>query len=155
MGIVIAALVVIAGLLLIPGMIGYQSFAVISGSMEPNYPVGSIVYTKAISFEELDVGDVISFASGTTKVTHRIVDLDSETQMITTKGDANKVEDGEPVAYADVVGKVAFHVPLLGYLSVYIKTPLGIALGCGVLFVILLLSFLPEFFKQEHSKKEQ
>lgn len=154
-GIIIICLLIIASALLLPGLFGYKSFAVISGSMEPGIPVGSIVYAKETPFDELKVGDVISYSlSGDTKVTHRIAAVDQKNQNFTTKGDANDTEDGNPVHYQNVIGKVALSIPFLGFLSVYIKTPLGIAVACGIIFVMIILNFLPEVFEKDKEKTE-
>ena len=148
-------LVVIAALLLVPKLLGYTQYAVISGSMEPNIPVGSIVYDKEVEPEELEIGDVITYRlSGDTLVTHRIVAIDETTQSVQTKGDANEAEDGTPVPYSEIVGLKVFHVPLLGYISIYGKTPLGIATVCGVLVILILLNFLPDILSEEEEKKE-
>ena len=148
-------LVVIAALLLVPKLLGYTQYAVISGSMEPNIPVGSIVYDKEVETEELEIGDVITYRlSGDTLVTHRIVAIDDASQSVQTKGDANEAEDGTPVPYSEIVGLKAFHVPLLGYISIYGKTPLGIATVCGVLVILILLNFLPDILSEEEEKKE-
>lgn len=146
-------LALVAAALILPHFFGYQTMAVLSGSMEPNIGVGSIAYVKEAPFDELKVGDVISFHMGSdTVVTHRIKDVDQEKQLITTKGDANEVEDAEPVAASSVIGKVGFHIPLLGYISIYSKTPLGIAGICGIFIVLILLVFLPEIFSKEEKK---
>ena len=148
--IVIAILIVIGGLLLIPKFIGYDTFAVVSGSMEPNIPVGSIVYVHQQEFSDISVGDVISFSiSSSEMVTHRVTKIDQQNQTFNTKGDANDTEDGQPVEYDNVIGMVAFSIPYLGYLTLYIKTPLGIAAICAVVFVIIILNYLPEVFEKE------
>ncbi len=154
--ILLLVLLALACLLFVPNLLGYQSFAIVSGSMEPAYPVGSIVYAKEAPFNELKEGDVISYSlSGDTKVTHRIVAIDEEKQQFTTKGDANNTDDGEPVSYKNVIGKVAFSVPYLGYLSQYIRTPLGIAIGCGVIFIMIILNFIPDILGEEDNKKNK
>lgn len=143
----------IAAVLILPVVFGCKSMAVVSGSMEPNIPVGSIVIVNEVDAEELEVDDVITYQiSGGTMVTHRIVAIDNENQCVTTKGDANDVEDGNPVAFSNIVGKKLFHVPLLGYLTIYIKTPLGIVGVCGVMIVLILLNFLPSVLEPEEEK---
>ena len=151
---IIVVLAILAALLIFPSLLGYKSLAVLSGSMEPKYPVGSIVYAKEINPEELKIGDVVSYSiGGETLVTHRVFDILSEEQQIITKGDANDTEDMNPVAYASIVGKVDFHVPYLGYISIYAKTPIGIIAICGVLIAMILLIFLPEVLEDNHSDK--
>ena len=109
-------LLLIALVMFVPNILGYKSFAVISGSMEPNIHVGSIVYAKEADFNDLKVDDIISYQlSSDTMVTHRIVSIDNEKQTVVTKGDANDVEDSAPVSKENIIGKVAFSIPLLGY----------------------------------------
>ena len=147
--ILLAALAVI---LLVPRLVGYRTFAVLSGSMEPELNVGSIVYTRDIAPEELKVRDILTYKlNGSTMVTHRIVEVDTENKQFITKGDANDVIDGSPVNFDQVVGKVVFHVPLIGYISIYIRTPLGIAAICGIIFVMLLLNLLPDLFEKKEN----
>lgn len=151
--ILLIVLFALAVLLIAPNLLGMKSFAVLSGSMEPKIPVGSIVFVDEVEEATLQAGDVITYnLSGNTMVTHRVVEVDVENQSIITKGDANDVEDGAPVAFSQVVGKMKMHVPYLGYISIYIRTPLGIAAACGVLIVVVLLTFLPEVFKKEEEK---
>lgn len=153
MSIIIVIMVVIAGLLFVPRIFGYETFAVISGSMEPNIPVGSIVYSKECAMDDLQVGDSITFKlSDNTIVTHRIYQIDND-GLITTKGDANEVEDATKISIDNIIGKVGFTLPFLGYISVYAKTPLGIAMACAVIFVILLLNFIPDIFSKENKKE--
>ncbi len=153
--ILLIILFALAVLLIVPNLLGMKSFAVLSGSMEPKIPVGSIVFVDEVEPATIQTGDIITYNfSGNTMVTHRVVGVDIENQSIITKGDANEVEDGAPVAFAQVVGKMKMHVPYLGYISIYIRTPLGIAAACGVLIVVVLLTFLPEVFKKEEETKK-
>ncbi len=153
---IIIAFAVIAGLLIIPMLFGCKNMAVLSGSMEPGIAVGSVVFVKETDAESIKPGDVITYKlSGGTMVTHRVVSVDSENKELITKGDANEVEDGSPVAFSAVVGREVFHVPLLGYLTIYIRTPIGIIAVCGVLIVLILLNFLPGVLQPEEEKKEE
>lgn len=154
--IILIALAVLAALLILPTIFGFKSLAVLSGSMEPKYPVGSIVYAKEIDPVQLQVGDVVSYTIGVeTLVTHRVSQILPGEQQIITKGDANETEDINPVGYASIVGKVHFHVPYLGYISIYAKTPLGIIVICGILIIMILLIFLPEIFDENHKVKNK
>ncbi|MGN0168750.1 MAG: signal peptidase I [Acetatifactor sp.] len=148
---IIMALLAMA--LLVPNLIGMKSMAVLSGSMEPEIPVGSVVCVREVKPESLEVGDVISYRlSGDTMVTHRIESIDRENQQIVTKGDANETADLSPVGYDRIVGKVLFHLPLLGYISIYCRTKIGIATACGILLVLILLNLLPDVLS---GKKEE
>ncbi len=152
--IILIVLAVLAALLILPTLFGFKSLAVLSGSMEPKYPVGSIVYAKEIEPAQLQVGDVVSYSiGGETLVTHRVSQILPEEQQIITKGDANETEDLNPVDYTSIVGKVRFHVPYLGYVSIYAKTPIGIIVICGILIIMILLIFLPEIFDETHKQE--
>lgn len=143
-------LLALAALLFLPKLLGYQEMAVLSGSMEPKFPVGSIVYVKELPFEKLKTEDVITYRiSGDTYVTHRITEILNEERSVRTKGDANDNVDSSPVAETQIVGKAYFSVPLIGYISIYAKTPRGIGIICGLLIAVILLNFLPEIFTKE------
>jgi signal peptidase I len=123
-------LVVVAACLslVIPHFIGYETYVVVSGSMEPNIPVGSIVYSKKADPAALQTGDVIVFvdpARGTTPITHRVVTNDTAAGTIVTKGDANEAEDVNPATYDNIKGKVAVHIPRMGFVASALTSFLG------------------------------
>ena len=148
---ILVVMILIAGVLLLPYAFGYQTLAVLSGSMEPAYHVGSIVFVKKVPADEIKVGDPITFrlSNEATFATHRVVRIDKDKKQFVTKGDANNMEDG-PTSFESLVGRASnISVPLLGYISVNIKTPKGILAATGVIVLIVLLSFLPEIFTKE------
>lgn len=154
--VLLVILLLVAGVLVIPPLLGCKNMAVLSGSMEPNIGVGALVVAREAEPESLEVGDVITYRlSGDTLVTHRIIEINAAEKNVLTQGDANDIPDGAPVPYEKIVGKVLFSVPLLGYLTMYIKTPLGIAGICGVLMVMIILSFLPDILAKEPEKGEE
>lgn len=153
--IILVVLAVAAAMLILPNLTGFKCMAVLSGSMEPEISVGSIVYVKEVDAVELQAGDIISYSVGEEAVvTHRIESVDREQSQFTTKGDANDVADGSPVDFSRVIGRVIYHIPLLGYITIYAKTPLGITGLCVIIIVILLLMFLPDIFSKEKKSSE-
>lgn len=108
----------------------FKSFVVLSGSMEPTLPVGSITYTNKSGFYER--GDVIAFQNaGGQTVTHRIIET---TAMATgagykTQGDANNAADADVIPGDKILGKVMFHIPYVGYVVNYLRTPMGFGLA--------------------------
>ena len=155
-GALLIVLAVLAGILIIPKIMGYEEMAVLTGSMEPNYPVGSLIFAKEEDPENLKVGDVITYRlDEDTVVTHRIVEINQEEQTVTTKGDANSDNDGSPVSYPNIVGKAQFKITYLGYIAMNIKTPKGIIAVCGVLVLIILLTFIPEIFSDDEKEEEK
>ena len=135
----IAALV---GITLIPFVLGYKPVVVLSGSMKPAYPIGSMIYYKVADFEDIKVGDAITFKlGGGALATHRVIQKDAENQVFTTKGDNNATADTNPVSYEAVVGRTGTMViPYAGYIGNFIKEiPIMITLGM-VLIICSILS---------------
>ncbi len=143
---VIAAVVILAILLAGVRLIGFTPYTVLSGSMEPAYPVGSLIYVRSAVPEDVAVGDAITFVlnEDLAVATHRVIEIDTENRYFYTKGDANDVADGSPVLFDNLVGKPVFCIPKLGYFSAWLTNPPGtyIAICGGV--VLLLLVFLPD-----------
>lgn len=138
-GILGTCVIVCVILLLAPAVLapvfGFQLYNVLTGSMEPEIPVGSVVVVKEMDAAGLETGDIITYTggglSGSEIVTHRVVENDTAQESLTTKGDANAAEDPDPVGYGQVVGKVVRTVPKLGHLLMLFSTFNGklIALG--------------------------
>lgn len=153
---VLVAVVGILALLLVGArLIGLQVFTVLSGSMEPTYHVGSLIYVKDVNPYELESGDVITFMlDEDTVATHRIVEVvpdesDSTVVRFKTKGDANAAEDGSLVHYKNVIGTPIFTIPQLGYVANYIQNPPGTYIAISAGAILLLLMFLPDLFAEE------
>ena len=138
--IIIVLVFAIAALIVLPKIFGIQGLCVISGSMEPTIPVGSIVYVKDIEEEQLSKGDVIAFNSGASIVTHRIVSIDDKNKLITTKGDANNTEDFTKVAFTNVYGKVIWHLPYLGVVAGALSSIKGKLVAILLLVIGLAMS---------------
>jgi signal peptidase len=120
----VAGVALVVGVL-IPRLLGGTAYAVLSGSMSPTYPIGTLVVTRKADTSALQVGDVITFQieSGKPQVaTHRIVAtvFGHQGMQYTTKGDANEMQDLHPVLPVQIVGKVAYGIPYLGYVTAYL-----------------------------------
>ena len=138
-------------------LVGLQVFNVISGSMEPTYSVGDLLYVKTVDPDSVKVGDPITFVLNEDLVvaTHRVVAVDSVNRQFITKGDANETEDANPVHFNNLVGVPVFAIPLLGYVSAYIQNPPGmyVAIAFGVL--LLAAVFLPDMLAKKDKKEEK
>jgi len=127
--ILIWLLVIVVALFLLPRFGGWRFDVVLSGSMEPALPLGGVVFIKPVEPADIGTGDIIAYRSGEPLITHRVVDVIDESELsLITKGDANDSPDLLPVPVANVVGKVIFDVPYLGYLAAFVKTRLGFLL---------------------------
>ena len=135
-------------------LFGYTPYAILSGSMVPQYQAGDLVYIKETPPQEIRSGDVIAFVAdeSRTVVTHRVVEEDHQAHSFRTKGDANNSVDGKPVLYENVLGVARFSLPKLGYLSYYLTSPSGRYVGIAVFLGLILLMILPEVFKKNGSK---
>lgn len=162
-GVIMVVVVLLVIALIGVRFVGLQPYVVLSGSMEPTYHVGSMIYVKSVDYKELYVGDPITYLLSEDVVsTHRIVGIypdanDPETLRFETKGDANEDVDSGLVHYKNIIGKPVFTIPYLGYFFNYIQSPPGIyvAIVVGVLFVFFM--FLPEvlFGDEKKGKKKK
>ena len=158
--VVLLLLAAVAAVIVLPMVMGFKEMAVLTGSMEPTIPVGSIVYVKTLDDpSQLQPGDICTYtlSDGETMVTHRVVSVDPDSQTLVTKGDANDTDDGD-INFAQVFGRTQFHLPYLGYIAINAKTPVGIMTVCGVLVVVLLLNFVPAIIdagEEDEQKKSK
>ncbi len=133
-------------------ILGIRSFDVLTGSMEPKIPVGSIVFT--MEKKVYQVGDVVTFKRNNITVTHRIVGV--KNNQFQTKGDANKAFDPQLVNRSDVIGVDIFILPYLGKLTSFIKTIPGflmlIALP-NLIFIGFEFWNIKEEYKKEIEKR--
>lgn len=158
--VIVAVVVVLAILMAGARVVGLRVFTVLSGSMEPTYHVGALIYVKSVDYTELEAGDVITFMlDENTVATHRITEVvpdedDPDVLRFRTKGDANDSEDAGLVHYKNVMGTPVFTIPCLGYVANYIQNPPGTYIAIAVGAILLLLVFLPDLFSDEASRKE-
>ncbi len=138
---------------------GLKVYTVVSGSMQPTYNVGDLIYVKKVDPAAVKVGDPITFVLNESLVvaTHRVVEIDAEGQHFYTKGDNNQVADINPVHFNNLIGKPVFAIPYLGYVSDWVKAPPGLYITLAVAAVLIAIVYIPDLFikdKREISEKE-
>lgn len=150
-------IVLIAGLLVGTRLIGYTPYAIISGSMEPDYKVGSLVYVSKVDPYDISINSVITYVLNEEGVvsTHRVVGIDKENQQFITKGDANKNIDSLPVHFNNVLGEVKFSIPYLGFVSVFINSRNGLIIIIALLGVLLVSSVVSKVMKKPNIKEKE
>jgi signal peptidase len=118
---------VLAVAVLIPRLAGATPYTVLTGSMRPHYPPGTLVVVKPVEADRIRTGDVVTYqlhSGRSAVVTHRVVavrtSLDGATTF-TTRGDANGVADAEPVRPVQIRGRLWYAVPHLGHLNVLVS----------------------------------
>jgi len=130
---------------------GFQFFVVMSGSMEPILPVGSVVLVQPTPYDDIQVGDDISFVVGEERitVTHRVIEKDENSNTLTTKGVANNISDDQIPASA-VIGKVIFDIPLVGRLLYFLSSLQGkIVAGIVVVAWVIITMLIKQLEKSE------
>ena len=149
----VAAIAILATVLVGVRAVGLQPLTVQSGSMEPRYPVGSLIYVKQVDAGTLQPGDVITFRlDADTLATHRIVAVTED--GFRTKGDANAAEDGGMVRRSDVMGTPVFTIPGLGYLASFLQSLPGKYLTAAAGAVIALMLFLSDLLGQKNAARQ-
>ncbi|MGH7723511.1 MAG: signal peptidase I [Candidatus Dormibacteria bacterium] len=148
---IIASLVLLT---VVPRVMNGAALNVLTGSMRPGIPPGSIVIDRAVDTRTLQVGDIVTYqvAPGRAEyITHRIVAINTNTTPVTftTKGDANRGADVNPVPATAIRGEVAFHLPFLGAIRDSIQSAgarstafVAVLVGLGLYAIFQLLSAL-------------
>ena len=120
-----------------PCFFGIKTFVIVSGSMQPDLMIGDIVIVKNCDKNDINVGDIISYRSGQSVITHRIVEFiesDGQTGYI-TKGDNNNVKDNVVVKFEDIEGKYIGKISNLGNVVLFLKNKI-------VIISIILIFYL-------------
>lgn len=140
---VVAALV----MLVAPRLLATDLLIVLSQSMEPTLPMGSLVFMREVEPSDVQVGDMITFKmagpdGSPSLVTHRVIEVMGSgiAMRFRTKGDAVEDPDQELVKAMDLVGRVAFSLPWAGYFISFIRTPIGYAVLVGMPVAFLISS---------------
>jgi signal peptidase len=112
-------------LIVVPLALHATPFTVLTGSMAPTMPAGTLVVTRPTPVDEIRIGDVVTYQVESNKpgvVTHRVVGLGSTSEgerTFLTRGDANNVDD-DPILGVQVRGVVAYSVPYLGFVNTWV-----------------------------------
>ncbi len=143
-----------------PQVAGYQMYIVLSGSMSPEFDTGSLAFVREIETDNLRAGDIITYRRPNdpdSLTTHRIVEVREDDELkFVTRGDANNVNDPNPVLAENVVGKVTGSVPYVGYLMNFVQTTQGLILLIfvpGVLIIVFELGKIMKYLTQGEGGK--
>lgn len=128
--------------LTVPRFFGVCIYSVISGSMEPAIPTGSLLYITEAQPEEIEEEEVIAFygvKDAASIITHRVIENRVVMGEFITKGDANQTQDMNPVPYDNFIGKVACTIPKAGKAAELFTSLEGKVLAAGVIAAAVLL----------------
>ena len=121
--VILGAVAVLAAAVIVPRLGGATPYTVLTSSMEPEYPPGTLVVVRPVPIEEIGTGDVVTYqleSGEPTVVTHRVVGLSTTLggeQSLVTQGDGNDIPDANPVQPVQVEGKLWYSVPYLGHVN--------------------------------------
>lgn len=129
-------------------------FSIDSASMSPQYQVDTLVIVQPVEADEIELGDVITyvFNENGILVTHRVIDIDTQSRTFKTKGDANNSEDPMPVFWDNLVGKVVFAIPRLGKPLRYLTDPQNRYIVVGAIAIIFVVSLGWDVVKRRKKK---
>lgn len=147
-------LVVAIALFAIPQLFGIEFRAVVTGSMTPEIPVGSLVVIVPTPSEDIQVGDDITFLStGNKAVTHRVIEIHRESNEFITRGIANAENAiDKPNHYDNILGVVKVSVPVVGFVFSWIATPHGKIITATAIVAIYLISVLLGVWMRDKKK---
>lgn len=144
----------------VPMVAGNRLYIVLSGSMAPVFDAGSLVGVKDILPEEVEVGDIVTFkdpADVERVITHRVLEIKKNSGVLNfvTKGDANDAQDLELVPEENILGKVSFSIPYIGYLTEFTRSKKGIFLLLVVPGLVFIISELVNLFRMAGEYEEE
>ncbi len=120
---VFAVSALILALVVVPLLGSAQPYTVLTESMRPTYPPGTLVVVRDGDMNRLPVGEAVTYqirSDDPAVVTHRIVatGMDSDGgRTYITQGDNNPQPDAETVEPAQIRGTVWYSIPYLGYVN--------------------------------------
>jgi signal peptidase len=123
-GWIVTALVCVIIVWFVVGVFPFQPSLVGSGSMSPALKTGDVVIVAKVQADGIKLGDIIKYRKDIdTTVLHRVISIDETAgaRSFITKGDANAEPDTDPVIFENVIGKVVFNVPKVGWISITVK----------------------------------
>lgn len=136
----------------IPNFFGIKQYVVLSGSMEPIIPTGSVVFVNS-NDKNIEIEDVFTYyvdlSDEQLNVTHRAIEVTDS--YIIPKGDANENSDGQ-IERSRVVGKVVFHIPVLGYFLTISTGKCRVVLIGWIIF-LNAVSFILSYSKKKTKSK--
>ena len=142
--------------LTVPRAAGYEIYSVISGSMEPEIPVGSLVYIRGEEPENIKEDEIIAFYGAKDSnaiITHRVVENRVVMGEFITKGDANKTNDMNPIPYDNFIGKAVLSIPVLGYAAQMLTSLEGKIAAGAVILAALALHLLASMLEKRNERK--
>ncbi len=136
--------------------LGWMVDGVRSGSMSPTIKRGTLVVAEPVKAGNVALGDIIIFrkdATGENYVCHRVIGKTRNSPIeFQTRGDANPFPDPEPVPARNILARVIWHFPIIGFAAIFFKTPMGFIVSVvvpGFTVAFICLAALRSELKRE------
>ncbi len=129
---------------------GWRVDVVASGSREPYFSVGSLVVIRPVSPEAVKAGDIVAFKpmAGKTLIIHRVVSIEKGSlYYFVTRGNDSGSSGAVSLPARNMVGKICFHVPYVGYVTEFLKTPWGFLVGLVIPGLIVIAVYVRSIWK--------
>jgi signal peptidase len=149
-------LIVVCLPLTVPRAFGFHIYSVISGSMEPAIPTGSLVYIEEMDPAEVEADEVIAFYAAkdsSSIITHRVVENRVVMGEFITKGDANETQDMNPASYDEFIGKVALSIPVVGRVAQIFTSYAGKIAAASLIVIAILLEIIAVLFEKNETQE--
>lgn len=132
-------------------------YVVASGSMIPVLEVYDVLIVSGHEpFNDLEVGDIIVFdrpSDHNRVIVHRVASIvDEDPRTIRTKGDANPASipgTDFPITEEEYIGKVAYTLPQVGYITQLLKPPINYV----IIAVVIGIMIFKQFAKRKNEKE--
>lgn len=121
-------------------LIGFRTYTVLSGSMEPEFYPGDLVITQHKDKADIKVDDIVTYRDNEgIVITHRIIEKTNEGYI--TKGDNNNVNDSDILKEQDIIGEVKISIPKVGYVMNFLSNPKVVAIEMLLLAVFIFFYY--------------
>lgn len=149
---IVVVIIIVGGGILLPQVIGYNSYCVLGTSMEDKIMLGSLIYMKKVPKEELKEGNTIVFETSEKKgegIIRNIVEVDLEKESYVTKAESSDYADASEVAYENILGKVVKVLPYGGFIVLFFQTKLGLIAAVAIFLLLIVLQLLGDIFEEK------
>jgi signal peptidase len=151
--------------IVVPALTHSTPYTILTSSMVPTYPPGTLVIVKPIPIDDIHIGTVVTYQLESLKpevVTHRVVaivqpNLPGAEATFVTKGDANDVPDAKPVQYVQIRGAVWYSVPYIGWINNLVNGDMRsvlIPIAAGALFLYAGYQFVSGRLERKRERRE-
>ncbi len=133
--------------------LGGRGYAVESNSMSPRLERGDVVFVRSVSFDKLEKGDIITahFPVSEGVFTHRVIEVDRENKLVRTRGDNNLSDDPMPTVESNIIGKIWFSIPYIGFISLKLNMTILVSVLLAVAVIVIITRFILESVKRKDS----